>query len=94
MKVNISEAAEIGLRLLGEDDRRRVMAWIDYLARWDTDSIARQHAKKLKTDNEYMLVTNTEYRIFFALEKDTITVLDLATRSTLLKFRETAEAGD
>jgi hypothetical protein len=34
----------------------------------------------------YVLKTNSDYRIFFKLEKDRIVLLDLATKATLSAF--------
>jgi hypothetical protein len=85
MNVNVAEPAQIVLRNLSDDDRRRVWAWIDYLKRWDTDAFVRQHAKKLDAgDNVYMLLTSTDARIFFELGEHTITVLDVAKKATII----------
>jgi mRNA-degrading endonuclease RelE of RelBE toxin-antitoxin system len=88
MNVTIAEPAQIVLRNLGEDARRRVEAWIDNLRRWETDPYIRDHSKKLDIgENVYMLLTSTDIRIFFALEKDSITVLDVARRATIINSR-------
>jgi hypothetical protein len=84
MNVNVAEPAQIVLRNLSDDGRRRVWAWIDNLKRWDTDSLVRQHAKKLHGDgNVSMLFAGPEVRIFFELGEETITVLDVAKRTTI-----------
>jgi hypothetical protein len=85
MNVAVAEPAQIALRNLSEDDRRRVGAWIENLARWDTDPFVREHSKKLEGgDNVYMLFTSTDVRLFFSLEGDTITVLDAARKATII----------
>lgn len=85
MKVIVTEPAQIILQNLSDDGRRRVWAWIDYLERWDTDPFVRQHSKKLDApENTYMLVTSTDIRIFFSLEKDEIRVLDIARKDTIM----------
>jgi mRNA-degrading endonuclease RelE of RelBE toxin-antitoxin system len=85
MNVIVAEPAQIALRNLSADNRRRVWAWIENLKRWDTDLFVKQHSKKLNTsDNVYMLLTSTDVRIFFALEEDTITVLDVAKKATII----------
>ncbi len=86
MNVTVAEPAQTILRNASDDERRRVQAWIDNLRRWETDSFIREHSKKLDVgDNVYMLVTSTDIRIFFSLEKDTITVLDVARRDTIIR---------
>lgn len=86
MNVNIAEAVQIVLENLGEEERRRVWAWIDHLRRWEYDPYVRQHSKKLELgENVYMLLTSTEIRIFFELHKDSITVLDVAKKATIIR---------
>jgi hypothetical protein len=94
MKVNVAEPAQIALRNLSEDERRRVWAWIDYLERWETDTFVKEHSKKLDANgNVYMLLTSTDIRIFFALENEAITVLDVAKRDTIIRSGGVAGAG-
>jgi len=89
MKVTVAEPAQIVLRNLSDDDRRRVWAWIEKLERWDTDRFVKQHSKKLNADdNIYMLLTSSDVRVFFALEADAITVLDVAKKSTIIRSGE------
>ena len=88
MNVTIAEPLEIALRNSSEDNRRRVGAWIDSLKRWDTDPYIKEHSKKLEgDDNIYMLITSSDIRLFFAVEKDEITVLEAAKRSTILRSK-------
>ncbi len=85
MNVNIGESAQIVLRNLSDDERRRVGAWIDNLRKWESDPFIQQHSKKLDLGgNVYMLLTSTDLRIFFSLDEDSITVLDVARRATIL----------
>src|SRR5262245_51798630 len=94
MNVNVSDAAEIQLRFTDEGGRRAMMAWIDNLKRWETDPYVREHSHKLNGhDNVYLLITDSDLRIFFSLEGDSITVLDFTTGSTLRLFRQGSEAG-
>jgi hypothetical protein len=82
MNVKFSDAAEIQLLTADDRGRRSIMAWIDNLKRWETDPYVREHSHKLNgDDNVYLLVTDSDLRIFFSLEKDEITVLDLAKES-------------
>jgi mRNA-degrading endonuclease RelE of RelBE toxin-antitoxin system len=94
MKVNVTEPAEIVLRNLSDDDRRRVWAWINNLERWETDPFIQEQSKKLDAGgNDYMLVTNTDLRIFFTLEKESITVLDVAKKATIISSGKISGAG-
>ena len=70
MNVTISEFVEIQMRNTNDYDRKRIGWWIDYLKKWDTDPSVRKYAKKLEMDDVYMLVTNSDFRIFFALKED------------------------
>jgi mRNA-degrading endonuclease RelE of RelBE toxin-antitoxin system len=85
--VNVVTTApvEIALRTLGNEDRKRVIAWIDHLKNWEGDPFVRTHSYQLKpSDNTYVLHTSTDIRIFFTLEANTITVLDVAKRPGIL----------
>jgi hypothetical protein len=94
MIVTIAEPAQIALRNLSSDNRQRVEAWIDNLKRWDADPFVREHSKRLEaSDNIFMLVTSTDIRIFFALEKDTITVLEVAKKATIVSSGHISGAG-
>jgi hypothetical protein len=85
VNVKVAEPAEVVLRNASEEDRRRVWAWIDNLKRWETDPFIRQHSKKLEDPrNAYMLWTTTDIVIFFELQPDSITVLDVAKKATIL----------
>ena len=67
-------------------ERRRALAWIEYLERWDTDPQVKQRAKKLDIEGDvYMLITTTDLRIFFAVEEDEIKVLDVAKKDTIIR---------
>jgi hypothetical protein len=95
VKVTISEPLEISLRNTGADERRRVWGWIDALKMWGTDPYITEQSKKLGGgDNTYMLITPSDLRLFFSVEKDEITVLDAARRSTILASRQISEAAD
>jgi hypothetical protein len=94
MNVLQTTAVEIALRALSEDDRRRVLTWIDNLKKWDTSPSVRAHAHKLaSSDGVYVRRTSTDYWIFFKPEKDRIVVLDIATTATLRSFREHSVTG-
>jgi hypothetical protein len=93
MKVIVGDLAQIGLRNLGEDGRRKAWGWIDSLKRWDTDPFVREHSVMLGDDNTYMFRTTSDLRVFFSLEEDTITVLDLARKDTIVRSGRVNRAG-
>lgn len=85
MKVVVTAPVQIALQTLGEQDRERVRAWIDHLKNWEEDSHVRNRAHKLsQPENTFVLHTTTDIRIFFTLENDTITVLDVAKKPAIL----------
>ena len=94
MNVTVAESAQIVLRNLSEDERRKVWAWIDNLKRWDTDPFLQQHSKKLDpAENTYMLLTSTDVGIFFSLAADSITVVEVARKATIVNSGPTSRAG-
>lgn len=92
MKIALTLPVEIALRTLGEEDRRRVWAWLDHLKNWENDSFIREHSKKLPSaENVYVLKTSDNWRIFFSIEPDQIEILDIATKAAIDVFTK-AEA--
>jgi mRNA-degrading endonuclease RelE of RelBE toxin-antitoxin system len=84
-KVDFSPAVDIATRSLDPDGRRRVQAWFDYLKRWDEDALVQKNSVPLKqVPGVYVLRTTTDIRIFFRIEGDTITVLDVAKTPAIL----------
>jgi hypothetical protein len=78
-KVVISPTVEIAVRSLDPDGVRRVNAWFDYLQRWDEDEVVRKNSVPLDSiPGVYMMRTTTDVRIFFRIDGDTVTVLDVA----------------
>ncbi len=95
MKVILTQPVEIALRTLGEEDRRKVQAWLDHIENWETDSFVRKHSHKLESaEGVHVLRTSTDYRIFFTVEQDRIVVLDIATRATIMKFSHASAHGE
>ncbi len=84
-KVVYAPAVDIALRSLAPDGVRRAHAWFGYLKRWDEDEVVRQNSVLLPGhDAVYVLRTTTDIRIFFKIEGDTITILDVAEKPTIL----------
>jgi hypothetical protein len=87
MNVILTQPVEIALRTLGLEDRRNVSAWLDRLKNWGSDPVVRQHAHKLPSREDVrVLRTDTDFRIFFELRHDQVTVLDIATKATISAF--------
>lgn len=75
---------DIALRTMDADDVRRVHAWVDQLRNWDADEYVRSHSHKLVgLPGVYLLKTSTDLRIFFRIDGDTITILDVAKKSAI-----------
>jgi hypothetical protein len=92
MNVIQTPPADIVFRSLEEEDRRQISAWFDRLRNWENDPSIRKHAEKLPGFADiYVLKTSKEgWRIFFQLEPDQIKIRDIASKATIMQFRETA----
>ena len=84
-KVQYAPAVELSMSSLDPDGVRRVQAWFDYLKRWDEDEAVRKNSLPLPDhQGVYVLKTTTDIRIFFRIDGDTITVLDIAKQSAIV----------
>lgn len=86
MNVAVTNAAKIALTGLPDDERRRVHAWFDHLRRWETDPAVQKNSTQLLPDEEpnvYVLRTTSDVRIFFTVNDDEITVVDVARKDAL-----------
>lgn len=78
-------AAEMSLLPLKPDEVRKVQAWYEYLARWDENELVRKSAIPLPNHKGvYVLRTSTDLRIYFRIDGDTVTVLDVANQAAIL----------
>jgi len=76
---------QFALGTLSDKERRRVLAWFDHLKNWEHDETVRKNSHLLEDlDNVFVLRTSSDIRIFFKLDADKITVLDIATKSTIV----------
>jgi hypothetical protein len=76
---------DIALRTLDRDGLERVHAWFDHLRNWDGDETVRKNSHALKgMPDIYVLRTTSDIRIFFKIEGDTITILDVAKKQSIL----------
>lgn len=93
MNVAVTNAAKIAVTTLPDDERRRVHAWFDHLRNWATDPEVRKNSRPVLPDDKhsvYVLRTTSDVRIFFTVDEDQITVVDVARKDSL----RTVKAGD
>jgi mRNA-degrading endonuclease RelE of RelBE toxin-antitoxin system len=84
-KVVITPPVEIALRTLDPDNVRSVQSWFTRLANWDHDPFVRSDSHSLDSvPGVYLLKTSTDIRIFFKMDGDTITILDIARKQSIL----------
>jgi hypothetical protein len=84
-KLLLAPEVEIALRTLDQEGVRRVNAWFACLQRWDTDEVVRENSAPLEEmPGVYVLRTTTDLRIFFRIEGETITILDIARKAAIL----------
>ena len=88
MQVVLSERVKTALATLSRDDRERVHTWFGYLRNWEEDAFVRSQSVALDVQGRsvYMFRTSTEVRIFYTVDPQskTISVIDLATKDTIL----------
>jgi hypothetical protein len=78
-------AVEIALRTLDPEGVRQVQAWFDHLRNWDGDEFVRAHSHRLEgVSGAFILQTTSDIRIFFRMDGNTITVLDVAKAPAIL----------
>ena len=93
-KVVTSPAVDIALRSLDAEGVRKVHAWFNHLQNWDNDEFVRNRSHSLEGFSDvYVLRTSTDIRIFFKIEGNTITVLDVATKRAIMTSGAVPEAG-
>ena len=83
--VVLSPEVDIAMRTLDTDGVRRMHAWFSYLERWDTDEFVRRNTQQLpELPGVYVMRTTTDLRIFFRIDGNTVTVLDVAKKAAIL----------
>jgi mRNA-degrading endonuclease RelE of RelBE toxin-antitoxin system len=93
-KIVTTPPVDIALRTMDADDVRRVQAWFDHLRNWDGDEYVRSHSHSLTgVPDVYVLKTTTDIRIFFRIDAETITILDIARRSAISASGRVPEIG-
>jgi mRNA-degrading endonuclease RelE of RelBE toxin-antitoxin system len=77
-------SVEVALRTLDNENRRKVHAWFDHLANWDNDEFVRKRSHSLDSlPGVYVLKTSSDLRIFFTIQANTLTVVDIATKQSI-----------
>lgn len=85
MKVVTTPSVDIALRTLGPESVRRVQAWFTRLEHWDTDASVRNNCYPLdEMPGVHVLRTTTDLRIFFRIDGDTVSILDVANKAAIL----------
>ena len=88
MQVKLSERVKTALNTLSRDDRERVQTWFGYLRNWEEDPFVRSRSVTLNVQGQsvYMFRTSTEVRIFYTvdLQNETVHVIDIATKDTII----------
>ena len=93
-KVVTTPPVDIELRALDADGVRKVHAWFDHLRNWDGDEFVRTHSHSLEDiPGVYVLKTSTDIRIFFRIDGNAITVLDIAKKPAIISSGYNPEAG-
>ena len=93
-KVITSPPVDIALRSLDKTGVGKVRAWFDRLQNWDGDEFVRTHSHSLEgVSGVYVLKTSTDIRIFFRIDGNTITIMDIAKKQAILTSAYGSEAG-
>jgi len=92
-KVVITQSVQVALRTLDNDTRRRVNAWFEHLANWEGDEFVRSHSHSLDSiPGVYVLKTSTDLRIFFTMQGNTVNIIDIAKKQSIITSGQTLVA--
>jgi len=85
MNVEKTPTAEIVIRTLSAEDKRRVNAWLRHLENWGTDAHVMKESLRMSDSDLYVLRGTNDLRIYFNLDEANkiITVVDVAKHSVL-----------
>jgi mRNA-degrading endonuclease RelE of RelBE toxin-antitoxin system len=93
-RVIITRSVQVALRSLDEANHDRIQSWFNRLANWDEDHSVRNHAHRLDAfPGVHMMKTGSDLRIFFKVDQDTITILDIGKKQSILTSGQSAEGG-
>ena len=94
-KIAIAPAVDIAMGSLTPEGVRRLQNWFESLKRWDEDEVLRRNSVLLDSiPGVYVMRTTTDIRIFFRIDGDTVTVLNVATRAAILTSAGVSVAGN
>jgi mRNA-degrading endonuclease RelE of RelBE toxin-antitoxin system len=96
MNVIVSNAAKIAVTGLPDEDQRRVHAWFDHLKNWPADQDVQRNSTRLLPDEEpnvYVLRTTSDVRIFFTVDANEVTVVDVARKEALRTVKLGSQPG-
>jgi hypothetical protein len=84
-KVVTTPAVDLALRTLGEEEVRRIHAWFAHLANWENDPFVRENSHALaEVPGVRVFRTSSDTRIFFTIDGETITVVDVAQKQAIM----------
>ena len=93
-KVVTTPPVEVALRMLDANGRRKVHAWFTHLANWDGDAFIRSHSHSLDSvPGVYVLKTSTDLRVFFRIDGETVTILDVGSKQSILASGDVSGVG-
>ena len=93
-KVVTTSPVDIALRTLDTDGVRKVHVWFDRLRNWDEDDFVRTHSHSLEgIPGVYVLKTSTDIRIFFRIDGNNITIVDIAKKPAIISSGYIPEGG-
>jgi hypothetical protein len=94
-KVVLSPAVELAMTGVDSEDVRQLQGWFDRLRHWDEDEVVRKNSALLDSiPGVYVMITTTDIRIFFRIDGDTVTVLQVARTAAILAFGGVSVAGN
>jgi hypothetical protein len=99
-EIVLTRSVKLALLTVDESFRRCVQSWFKRLANWDRDEFVRSHSHSLDSLSDgpdslsgvHVLKTDSDLRIFFTIQEDSVTIVDIATKQTILAVGRVPEA--
>jgi hypothetical protein len=86
MNVMIPSPVDFSLSTLRDDDRRRLLTFFDRLRNWETDPLLAEYSRALPGEEGVRVIKANGWHVFFRIEGDTLTILDIASSETIAAF--------